>query len=254
MIEGTIGIDSSPAPVSVILIAYNEAEVIEKEVEGFYREVVEKLPGSELIVAEDGSTDGTGEILRELAVRLPIRLVQGRERKGYKQALLDALQLPRHEWVLFSDTGGKFYPQNFWKLEKYRDRADLIIGVKRNRRDQYYRRVITQVFNFLVRSYFKVGVSDIDSGFRIFPRQLALQAAAKPLIFNDLITSEFTLRMLGLGARLAEVPIDYHLRQGKSRGMPPGKIPRVVMRTLFSFPRLKKELQQAGRGKPLQIS
>lgn len=105
MIEGTIGIDSSPAPVSVILIAYNEAEVIEKEVEGFYREVVEKLPGSELIVAEDGSTDGTGEILRELAVRLPIRLVQGRERKGYKQALLDALQLPRHEWVLFSDTG-----------------------------------------------------------------------------------------------------------------------------------------------------
>jgi len=230
-----------PAPVSVILIAYNEAEVIEREVEGFYHEVVEKLLGSELIVAEDGSTDGTSEILRNLAERLPIRLVQGEERKGYKQALLDALKLPRHEWVLFSDTGGKFYPENFWKLEKYRDRADLIIGVKRNRRDQHYRRVITRVFNFLVRLYFRVDLSDIDSGFRIFPRGLALRAVERPLIFQDLITSELTLRMVALGARVAEVPVGYRLRQGKSRGMPPAKIPRVIIKTLTRFPVLKRE-------------
>lgn len=235
---------SQPDPVSVILIAYNEAEVIEKEVEGFYREVVEKLPGSELIVAEDGSTDGTSEILFGLAERLPIRLIQGRERKGYKQALLDSLELAHFDWILFSDTGVKFYPHNFWELEKLRDRADLIIGVKKNRSDQYYRRIITKVFNFLVRSYFKIEVSDIDSGFRVFRREIGLRVAQERLFFNDLINSEMSLRMLALGARLAEIPVAYRLRQGKSRGLPLKRIPKVIIRTLFLFPRLKKEYKR----------
>jgi len=51
-------------PVSVIMVAFNEAETIEAEVLSFYRAIVERLPGSEFIVAEDGSRDRTPEILR----------------------------------------------------------------------------------------------------------------------------------------------------------------------------------------------
>ncbi len=235
---------SSPTPVSVILIAYNEAEVIEKEVEGFYREVVEKLPGSELIVAEDGSTDGTSEILRALTVRLPIRLVQGKERKGYKQALLDALKLPGREWVLFSDTGGKFNPEDFWKLEPYRDRADLIVAVKVSRRDQRYRRLMTRVFNNLVSRYFRLPVRDIDSGLRLYRRGLAQAIAGDKLIFRDLINAEITLRMMAMGARLQEVPVVATARPNQSRGMPPRRIPGVILHILFHLPALRRALER----------
>lgn len=241
---------NSPNPVSVILIAHNEAKTIKKDVEDFYGAIVEKLPGSELIVTEDGSIDGTSEILRNIAGRLPIKLVQGKERKGYIRAMLDALELPSCEWVLFSDTGGKFEPDNFWKLERFRDRADLIIGIKKNRHDQYYRRVMTLVFNSIVRMYFREKVQDIDSGFRLFRRDLIRRAIERPFILKDLISSELTLRMLALGARIVEVPVVYHLRQGKSTGMPPGKIPRVIIQVLCAFPRLKREvkfLRQIGR-------
>lgn len=233
-------------PVSIILIAYNEAATIEQEVRAFYR-IVERLPGSELIVAEDGSSDGTSEILRDLAAELPLKLVQGKERKGYIGALLDALKLPSCEWILFSDTGGKFNPDNFWQLAELRGGADIIIGIKKDRRDQYYRRIITRVFNFIVSNYFRVKVQDIDSGFRLFRRNLIRQAIARPLILKDLVASELTLRMLAQSARLAEVPVVYHLRQGKSKGMPPGKIPRVIIHVLTSFPRLKKELSLLSR-------
>lgn len=241
---------ASPEPVSVILIAYNEAEVIEREVEGFYREVVETLPGSELIVAEDGSTDGTGEILRKLADRLPIRLVQGPARKGYKQALLDALELPRHEWVLFSDTGGKFNPEDFWKLEPHRDQADLIVAVKVSRRDQPYRRLMTWGFNLLVSQYFGFRVRDVDSGFRLYRRDLARSIIGKKLIFHDLINTEITLRMLSGGAALQEVPVIASARPNQSRGMPPRRIPAVIFHVLSVLPALRRDLkeQQAAAG------
>jgi hypothetical protein len=52
-------------------------------------------------------------------------------------------------------------------------------------------------------------------------------ALSRPLILKDMIATEFTLKMLALGARLWEVPVVYYSRQGKSRGMPPKKIPRL---------------------------
>ena len=231
----------SQTPVSVILIAYNEAKTIKNDVESFYGTIVAKLPGSELIVTEDGSTDGTSEILRDLADVLPIRLVQGKERKGYIRALFDALELSSCEWILFSDTGGKFNPQDFWKLEPYRESADLIVTVKIFRKDQLYRRLMTLVFNHIASIFFGVSVQDIDSGFRLYHRSLLEGITAEDMIFKDLINAEFSLRMLARGARLQEVPVIATARTDQSRGMPPKKIPRVIVQVLKSFPRLKKE-------------
>jgi glycosyltransferase involved in cell wall biosynthesis len=235
-----------PAPVSVILIAYNEAQTIRQDVEDFHRTVVARVPGSELIVTEDGSTDGTSEILREIASRLPVRLVQGKERKGYIRALFDALKLASCEWIFFSDTGGKFRPDDFWKLEPERKSADLIVAVKTSRRDQWYRRMMTSVFNRLVSSYFHVSVHDIDSGFRLYRRSLMEGISPDDMVFRDLINAELSLRMLTRGARFREIPVIATAREDQSRGMPPKKIPRVIFQILTSFPRLKKAIIKAG--------
>jgi len=127
-------------------------------------------------------------------------------------------------------------------MEKLRDRFDLIIGFKIKRGDQIYRRFLTWIFNFLIRIYFRVPVHDIDSGFRFFRRKFIKEAVSSPFIFRDMIATELTLRMLAKGARLGEVRVAYSWREGISRGMPPKKIPRVVVHVLSSLPRLKKEL------------
>ena len=69
-LENASGLDAArtpnsllPGPVSIVMLVYNEAEVVEHVVRGFHDEVVRLLPGSEFIVAEDGSRDGTTEIL-----------------------------------------------------------------------------------------------------------------------------------------------------------------------------------------------
>jgi len=73
-------------PVSVVMVAFNEARTIEAEVRQFHDAIVRRLPGSEFIVAEDGSTDGTTQILQSLAATLGIVHVTGPQRKGYKRA------------------------------------------------------------------------------------------------------------------------------------------------------------------------
>jgi glycosyltransferase involved in cell wall biosynthesis len=229
-------------PVSLVLIAHNEAGTITNEAGAFYQHVVEKLPGSEMIISEDGSTDGTDRIVRGLASSLPARLIQAAERKGYARAFLDAIRSARSEWVFFSDTGGKFSPEDFWRLEKWRNDAELIIGLRKHREDQVYRRVMTSLFNLAVRCYFQVPAHDIDSGFRLFRRDIFLRAIEEPLCTKEMISTEITLRLLSLGARLREVPVAYAARKGQSRGMPLRKIPGIIAHILSSFPRLKKDM------------
>ena len=81
--------------LSIVLPVYNEAGTIERVLRDLHAKIAAKLADVEFIVAEDGSSDGTKEVLQRLAPELKLRLVTGRERKGYTRAVKDALALPR---------------------------------------------------------------------------------------------------------------------------------------------------------------
>jgi glycosyltransferase involved in cell wall biosynthesis len=229
-------------PVSLIMVAFNEAETIQAEVLGFHRAIVERLPGSEFIVAEDGSRDRTPEILKELASRIGIVHLTGTERKGYKRALLDAVLAARNPFIFFSDSGGKHDPEEFWKLYAFRKDYDLVVGRKTGRKDQLYRQWLTWIYNFAMRTYFGFPeIQDADSGFRLFNRAVVDRVLRRELISRNLIASEIALRTIACGLKYREVEVSYNMRAGTSRGLPPGKIPSVALNALRSMVTLKAE-------------
>ncbi len=229
-------------PVSVIINVYNEAGTIEKEIRDIHSIIVSKLPGSEFIVAEDGSTDGTKEIISRLKEELSIIHSTGDERKGYAKALKDAFALAKNPYIFFSDTGQKFNFNDFWKLYELRQKYDLIIGLRTNRNDQLYRRLLTRMYNFALRLYFKVNLHDADSGFRIYNAGLIENITNEKWISKYLIASELALRAVYSGYSVREVSVSYHQRSGTSRGLPPLKIPKVIVQVLRNFSVLKKSL------------
>lgn len=233
-------------PVSVIVNVFNEADTIEREVREIHTEIVKKLPGSELIVAEDGSTDGTKEILGRLKAELGIIHSTSPERKGYAKAFRDAVALARNPYVFFSDTGGKQDFKDFWKLYPYCDRYGIVTGVRSGRRDQLYRRLMTWIYNFLLRRYFHVSLYDADAGFRIYQAGLIRKIANEPWVNRHLISSELALRAIYSGFQVKEVPVLYRQRAGTSRGLPPAKIPKVIISVLKNFSRLKQVLTSPG--------
>jgi glycosyltransferase involved in cell wall biosynthesis len=233
---------SSNEPISLIFLAYNEAGTIEKEIRSFHKNIIQKLPGSEFIVAEDGSKDGTTEIIQKLVKELGIIHLTSKERKGYSKALIEAVLSAKNDYIFFSDTGLKNDPNDFWKLYEKRKDYDLIVGRKADRNDQWYRKIFTNGYNFVLRSYFNLNnVFDSDSGFRLFNQNVVDRVFKKGLSYKNLIGSEIVLRTILSGLQYCEVPISYFQRQGQSRGMPTKKIPKIIIGSLINMRKLKKE-------------
>ena len=226
-------------PVTAIINVFNEAQTIEAEIRSINEEVVSRIPGSEFIVAEDGSTDGTREIVAGLVEELGIVHLTGKERKGYARALCDALLLAGNPWVFFLDVGGKNDPKDFWKLYREREGADLVIGLRSGRRDQLYRRLLTCCYNSALRAYFRLSIRDADSGFRLYRTALVKEIAGQDWMNSELVSSEIAVRCAYMGGRIREVPVGYRQRKGSSRGLPLGKIPRAILGVIGNFPRLK---------------
>ena len=233
-------------PVSVIINVFNEAGTIEREIREIHAEIIQKLPGSELIVAEDGSTDGTKEILARLKSELGIIHSTSAERKGYARAFRDAVALAKNPFVFFSDTGGKQNFADFWKLYPHCGQYGIVSGYRAGRRDQLYRRLMTWTYNFLLRLYFHVHFRDADAGFRIYQIAVIRKIANEVWINRNLISSELALRAVYSGFEVKEVPVPYLQRAGPSRGLPTGKIPKVIVSVLRNFSRLKKILTAPG--------
>jgi glycosyltransferase involved in cell wall biosynthesis len=229
--------------VSLIMLVYNEAEIIEEVIRDYYNKVASKLDDMEFIVAEDGSTDGTKEILDNLAKDLPITLHSGNERKGYVRAYRDALSLPQKEVVFFSDSSGKHDPADFWKMYELTDRYDIVSGYKKHRKDPFYRILLTKGFNAIVNLYFGIHLRDIDSGFKIMTLQAVRDVMRDQWIVTDLISFEIVVRLLKKGYTLIEIPVSHSPRKnGPSRGLPAKKIPKVIWRIMRNFPKIKRAI------------
>jgi glycosyltransferase involved in cell wall biosynthesis len=241
-------------PISAIIIVYNEAATIEDEILNIQNKILSKLPGSELIIAEDGSTDGTKEIIAKYVRDYGVIHSTGSERKGYAKALKDAMKIAKNSYIFFSDTGDKFEFDDFWELYAMLGKYSLVIGVRSKRTDRLYRRFLTQAYNLALKKYFHVYLEDADSGFRIYSRQLLRRLFAEEWVNSSLIGSELALRTIFGGDTVGYVPVAYKQRPGRSRALPPQRILKTVISVLSNMPKLKKILSSASYVTPQNLS
>ena len=234
--------------VDVLLLAFNEVETIEAEICAWQEEVVGHLPHSRIIVAEDGSTDGTTQLLRRLHTEGRIVHDHSTTRRGYRGAFLDGVQSSKADFLMFADTGSKFDVRDFWALWPYRHDYDFIVGRKVLRSDPKFRQALTWGYNKVLRSYFSIPtVHDADAGFRLLSSDVRDWILRQDFVFDDLLNSEVVVRAVRSGWRYAERPMLYHGRSGASRGLPTRKIPRKVYGVLQQFPTVKSSTSNPHR-------
>jgi glycosyltransferase involved in cell wall biosynthesis len=222
--------------------AFNEAEIIATSVKDVVTALRARESSFEVIVVENGSTDDTLTIARELADAFPEVRVEHRDEADYGQALRTGLLTATGDAVVNFDTD--YYDLDFLDVAVARVLAPggpaIVVGSKRAQgatdERSLLRKVATAVFSTVLRVVFRLSVSDTH-GMKAM-RRAAVDPIARDCRFGqDLFDTELILRAERAGLTAAEIPVVVReLRPART------SIARRVPRTLVGLVKLRYAL------------
>lgn len=229
--------------VSLVIPVHNEAQAIERVITEFYEEIGRKIP-LEIIISEDGSSDGTKEVLVELSHKIPLKLSFSDERRGYLGGAKHGLAQVTADFVLFVDSDGQYVASDFWKMYDKRRGVDLIVGRKLKRHDPFHRVFISGVFQQMIRAVFHLPLHHSDTGYRLMNRRVLDAVLDETQIMEYSFWTEFSVRAFKKGFRLAEVPVTHRARiDGSTRLYSPWKlVSTIIPKQLIAIYLLRRDL------------
>ena len=201
--------------LSVVIPALNEREALPGLLDEIERTCDSLGLSWEAIVVDDGSSDGSTELVEQLAAERPaIRGVRLRRNFGKSAALAAGFEHSTGAVVVTIDGDGQDDPADIPVLLDALDGgADLVSGWKRSRRDPLTRRLASRVFNWVAGRLTGVAMHDMNCGFKAYRGECArsLEVYGELHRFLPALASQ-------QGWRVAEVPVNHRPRRyGRSR-------------------------------------
>jgi dolichol-phosphate mannosyltransferase len=230
--------------IEIVLPAYNEARSIAATIEEFHAVAAAAGFRVSFRVCEDGSTDGTVEVLRDLACRLPLVLDSVAERRGYSQAALAGLRASEGEIVGFIDSDGQCDPHDLPALLTALDGVDLVVGYRSPRVDPFVRRLMSLAFRIAFERAFPVRRHDPSCPYMLIRRaSLDRVLAGHPGVMSQGFWWEFSARAYAAGLTVREVPVHHRARvAGQTQVYRVSKVPGIAWQHLVALGALRHDI------------
>lgn len=204
--------------ISVVIPAYNEAAAIGSTLEQVQAVMDETALEGEVIVVDDGSTDGTADEV----VRCPaVRLVKHPQNRGYGAALKTGIRQARHDVVIILDADGTYPCEMIPRLAAEIGAYDMAVGARTG--DEVHvplmRRPAKWALNRLADYLSGQDIPDLNSGMRAFKRDVA-ERFFRLLPSGFSFTTSLTLALLTNDYNVVYIPVNYYRRTGRSKIRP----------------------------------
>jgi len=157
-------------PISFVIPMYNESANIGRTIEIVVRLAKELTSDYEIVLADDASRDGTGDIVDGMSKKDPhIRSVRLAKNTKFGGALAQGLKTASKEIIVYTDADLPVKEDDIKKGLALLDRADVVTGYSLVLKDAALKRILmSKVYNFLVQLLFELSIKDINSGFKIY--------------------------------------------------------------------------------------
>jgi len=226
--------------VSAFFPAYNEEGNIENVVRTAEKVLNELSDNYEIIVIDDGSSDKTAEIVRNLSKENDrIRVISHKVNKGYGMALRTGFKSCKYEWIVFTDSDGQFDFKEFPNFieEQRKTRADLVIGYYYKRKVPFMRKVNSLLWQILIRTLLGLNIRNIDCGFK-FIRKEVIDSMTLTSERGAFISTEFLTKAKEQGYKIVEIPATHYPRK---KGQPTGANLKVILSSFKDLYKIKRK-------------
>ena len=224
--------------VTVVIPAYNEAAHVAEQVRDVERVLRTSGWSYEIVVVDDGSTDGTAE----QADSTGVRVLRRRRNRGYGAALKLGIHLAKHPWILITDADGTYPVEAIPSLLAAAERNSMVVGARNGKtvRVPFARRPAKAFLRWLASYLAGQELPDINSGLRLMRKDL-VQRYQHLLPDGFSFTTTITLASACNGHPVEYIPIDYHARLGQSKIRPRHAydFTLLILRTIVFFNPLK---------------
>ena len=204
--------------ISVFFPCYNEQENVGRTVEKAL-EVMQKLNADfEVIIVDDGSSDGTGQIADEIAGRDGrVKVVHHEGNLGYGAALQSGFKAATKELVFYTDGDGQFEINEMPPLLALMEQYDIVSCYRLNRQDSLIRKINGWCWTRLVCLMFGLKIRDIDCAFKLYKREIFDKIELSST--GALIDAEILARAARKGYRITQKGVHHYPRMaGKQSG------------------------------------
>jgi len=225
--------------ISVVLPAFNEQENIEKSVAAARSALQAWAARVEIVVVNDGSTDGTAAILARLASQGDMLAVHHASNMGYGAALRSGFARATGDYVFFTDADLQFDLSEVALLIGWIDRFDIVAGYRAKRADPWHRRMNAWAWNLLVRVVLGLKVRDIDCAFKLFRRRVFDTVHLGSV--GAMVNTEILAKALQSGFTLREIPVSHYPRR---HGAQTGANLRVILKAFRELLAMHRKLSE----------
>jgi glycosyltransferase involved in cell wall biosynthesis len=208
--------------LSVLIPVYNEKNTI--------REIIKRVQATkratEIVIVDDGSQDGTRDILAELDGKGGVRVILHEKNAGKGAALRTAIQSATGDVMLIQDADLEYDPREYAGLLKpiEENLADVVYGSRflgaPHRAILFWNMLANKLLTLMTNILYNNILTDMETGYKVFRREVVADMHLRANRFD--FEPEFTAKVLKRNVRVYEVPISFNPREyseGKKIGL-----------------------------------
>lgn len=219
---------NSDFSLSIFFPAHNEIENLERVTLHAKAVASELVSDFEIVIVDDGSTDGTGSLADRLSLdHDEVRVIHHPVNRGYGGALQTGFLECRNDLVFYTDADCQFDLQELHRVFPMIEAADVVTCFRQDRSDPWHRSLNTWLFEQAVFLWFGLKVRDPDCAFKIYRRQVL--DAMKMESEGAMIDVEMLLQAQRAGFRIVQTGVKHYPRVA---GIPSGGNPMVIFKAM----------------------